>query len=194
MPIQLSDPNIAFLLLLVGALGVFWEMHAPGMIVPGLIGVILICASAYGLYEDTPTWYGLLLLALALILLGVELKIYTHFISGIAGAVFLCIGALVLLHGPQRITPSLAIGVSVAFAGIAIFLSVLGDRARREKHLTGMESLIGTTGTSRTDVNPNGTVFVNGEYWSARSDHSIRAGTAIKVEHVDGLVLVVKEA
>jgi membrane-bound serine protease (ClpP class) len=194
MPIQLSDPNVAFLLLLVGALGVLWEMHAPGMIVPGVIGVVLICASAYGLYEDTPTWYGLFLLALALILLGVELKMYTHLISGVAGAALLCIGALVLLHGPRRITPSLAIGVSLAFAGIAIFLGVLGERARHQKHLTGMESLIGTTGTSRTDVNPSGTVFVNGEYWKARSDHPIRAGTAVKVERVDGLMLIVKEA
>ncbi len=100
-----ADPNIAFILLVLGALGIYWEMHAPGMIVPGVLGVFLFCAGAYGLYQDSPTWYGLTLLVLAVLLLGIELKYYTHMVSGIAGTILLAFGAIALLQGPRRITP-----------------------------------------------------------------------------------------
>ena len=90
----LADPNVAFLLLVLGALGVYWEVHAPGMVLPGLLGVLLICTGAYGIYQDSPTWYGLTLLVLALILLTIELKYYTHMVSGVAGTILLAFGAL----------------------------------------------------------------------------------------------------
>jgi membrane-bound serine protease (ClpP class) len=190
----LTDPNVAFVLLILGALGIYWEMHAPGMIVPGVLGLLLVCAGAYGLYQDAPSWYGLTLLALAVLLLGIELKYYTHMISGLAGTVLLAIGAIVLLQGPRRVTPALAFAVSVAFGLITIFLGVLGMRARNRKQLTGEESLIGETGVSRTAIDPEGTVFVHGEYWKARSRDQIAAGEPVRVEKVENLVLMVKKA
>src|ERR1700761_292094 len=156
----LSDPNLAFVLLVLGALGIYWELHAPGMIVPGLLGLLLVCAGAYGLYQDSPSWYGLTLLALAVLLLGIELKYYTHMISGLAGTVLLAIGAIILLQGPRRVTPAWAVSVSVAFGLITIFLGVLGMRVRNSRRLTGTESLIGETGVSRTRIDPEGMVFV----------------------------------
>lgn len=195
MPVSaLADPNIAFLLVVLGLLGIYWELHAPGMMVPGILGVLFVCAGAYGLYQDAPTWYGVTILTLAVLLLVIELKYYTHMISGIAGAFLFAFGAIVLLQGPQRITPSFAIAVSVAFAVITIFLGSLAMRARREKHLTGMESLVGEVGVSKTEINPEGTVFVQGAYWRARSDHSIPAGQRVSIERVQDLVLFVKEA
>jgi membrane-bound serine protease (ClpP class) len=192
--VTVADPNLAFVLLVLGALGIYWEMHAPGMIAPGVLGVLLVCTGAYGLYQDSPSWYGLTLLALAVLLLGIELKYYTHMISGLAGTVLLAAGALVLLRGPQRVTPGLAISVSAAFGVITIFLGMLGMRARRRKPVTGMESLVGETGISRTALDPEGTVFVHGEYWKARSTENISAGQRVCVDKVEDFVLVVRKA
>jgi membrane-bound serine protease (ClpP class) len=190
----LSDPNVAFVLLVLGALGIYWEMHAPGMVAPGVLGVLLVCAGAYGLYQDSPSWYGLTLLALAVLLLGIELKYYTHMISGVAGTVLLAFGALVLVQGPHRVSPGLAFAVSVAFGLITIFLGVLGMRARKSKQLTGMQTLVGETGVSRTAIDPEGMVFVHGEYWKARSPDTILAGERVRVDRVEELVLVVRKA
>lgn len=190
----LTDPNVAFVLLVLGALGIYWEMHAPGMIAPGVLGVLLVCAGAFGLYQDSPSWYGLTLLALAILLLGIELKYYTHMISGLAGTVLLAIGAVVLLQGRRRITPALAFSVAVAFGLITIFLGTLAMRARRLKPATGMETLVGEVGVSRTAVDPEGTVFVHGEYWKARSAESIPAGERVRVDKVEDLMLIVRRA
>lgn len=190
----MSDPNVAFLLLILGALGVYWEMHAPGMIVPGVLGLLLILAAAYGLYEYSPTWYGLALLITAGLLLTIELKYYTHMISGLAGATLLAFGTILLLQGPQRVSPALAIAASAAFGIIIIFLGSLAMRARKAKRLTGLESLVGETGVSRTPLNPEGTVFVNGEYWKARSNHTIEAGQKVRVERIDDMTIWVTEA
>jgi membrane-bound serine protease (ClpP class) len=190
----LTDPNLAFLLVVLGALGIYWEVHAPGMMVPGILGVLLVCAGAYGLYQDSPSWYGVTLLGLAAILLMIELKYYTHMISGLAGTILLAFGAIILLQGPHRVAPGVAIGVSVAFGIITVFLGLLGIKARKTKHLTGTESLVGAVGVSRTDLSPEGTVFVHGEYWRARSDHTIPAGQRVSIERVQDLLLFVKEA
>ncbi|HTU44436.1 MAG TPA: NfeD family protein [Bryobacteraceae bacterium] len=190
----MTDPNVAFVLLVLGALGIYWEMHAPGMIAPGVLGILLVCAGAFGLYQDSPSWYGLTLLALAILLLGIELKYYTHMISGLAGTVLLAIGAVVLLQGRRRITPALAFSVSVAFGLITIFLGTLAMRARKLKPATGMDSLVGEVGVSRTAVDPEGTVFVHGEYWKARSGESISAGERVRVDKVEDLVLIVRRA
>ena len=189
----LTDPNIAFLLLVLGALGIYWELHAPGMIVPGILGFLLVCAGAYGLYEDAPSWYGLTLLVLAALLLSIELKYYTHMISGIAGTILLAFGAMAILQGPRRIAPGLAITVSLAFGIITVFLAFLGMRARKSKHLTGTESLVGETGVARTEINPEGTVLLHGEYWRARSNHTVPAGRRVIIERVQDLVVYVKE-
>ncbi|MBV9406779.1 MAG: hypothetical protein JO211_15640, partial [Acidobacteriaceae bacterium] len=175
-------------------LGIYWEMHAPGMVAPGVLGVLLVCAGAYGLYQDSPSWYGLSLLALAVLLLAIELKYYTHMISGVAGTVLLAFGSLVLLQGPRRISPTIAFAVSVAFGMITIFLGVLAMRARNTKKLTGMEALVGETGVSRTVIDPEGTVFVHGEYWKARSPDAIAPGERVLVDRIDNRVLVVRKA
>jgi membrane-bound serine protease (ClpP class) len=136
----------------------------------------------------------LLLLISAALLLTIELKFYTHMISGIAGAALLAFGTIWLLQGPQRVSPALAIAVSAAFGIIIIFLGSLGMRARKAKHLTGLETLVGEKGVSSTPLNLEGTVFVNGEYWQARSNHAIEAGQAVRVERVDNMTIWVSEA
>jgi membrane-bound serine protease (ClpP class) len=190
----LADPNVAFLLLVLGALGVYWEVHAPGMVLPGLLGVLLICTGAYGIYQDSPSWYGLTLLVLAIILLTIELRYYTHMVSGIAGTILLAFGTLALIQGPRRITPGLAIAISAAFGVITIFLGLLGMRARKSKQLTGIETLVGEVGVSRTEINPEGTVLVRGEYWRARSVQAIAAGQRVSIKRVEGNLILEVEA
>ena len=174
LPDAFTDPNLAFALVILGALGLYWELHAPGMIFPGLLGLLLVATGILGLYEDHPTWYGFVMLALAAVLVVIELKYYTNMISGLAGTILLAIGTIVLLEGPQRVTP-LAFSASLALGLITIFLGSLGMRARRSVPLTGPQTLIGETGISRTDLAPQGTVFVRGEYWKAVAEQSISA-------------------
>jgi membrane-bound serine protease (ClpP class) len=190
----IADPNVAFLLLVLGALGVYWEVHAPGMLLPGLLGVLLICTGAYGIYQDSPSWYGLTLLVLAIILLTIELRYYTHMVSGIAGTILLAFGALVLIQGPRRISPGLAIAISAAFGIITVFLGLLGMRGRHRKQMTGIETLVGELGVSRTEINPEGTVFVRGEYWQARSAQPIAAGERVSIKGVQRDLILEVEA
>ena len=190
----LTDPNLAFSLLVLGVLGVYWELHAPGLIAPGLLGLLLIAVGAYGLYQDSPSWYGITLLATALLLLAIELKYYTHMISGIAGAILLAFGAVFLLDGGKRITPALAFSVSLALGAIVVFLGLLGMRARRMRHLTGIETMVGNVGICKTDLDPEGTIFIHGEYWQARTVGRIPAGQRVVVENIQDLRLLVKEA
>jgi membrane-bound serine protease (ClpP class) len=194
MPDALADPNLAFLVLMAGVLALYWELHAPGSIAPGIMGIFLLSAGAFGLWENAPTWYGSLLVLLALALLAVEVKLGGHGISGTSGAVLLLIGALVLVRGPHRINPALAVAVSIALCSITIFLGFLALRVRRSRLLTGVQCLVGEVGVARTEISSQGTVLVRGEYWHAKSNVPIATGTRVSVERVEGMTLYVKEA
>lgn len=190
----LTDPNLTFLLMIVGIALIFWELHAPGMIVPGLLGVCLVAGAAYAFYQDSPSWYGITLLLLAMALLTIEFKYYTHMISGLAGTVLLAFGAMALLTGPRRITPEMAISTSVAFGLISVFLGLLGMRARKSKPRSGLSAMIGQIGISQTKIDPEGTVLIRGEYWKAVSDNSIAPGQQVEVQKVQNLLLYVRPA
>ncbi len=194
MVAALTDPNLAFLLLITGALGLYWELHSPGAIFPGVIGAVLLCVGAFSLFEDTPTWYGSVMILAAFVFLAAELKVGGHGVSGALGAGLLAVGAVALLPGPHRINPALAITVSAALCLIAAFLGYLGLRARKNSLLTGIDTLVGKVGVSRTEINSRGTVFVEGEYWQAISQSPIPPGARISIERVQGLTLYVKEA
>ncbi len=192
MPTVIFDPNVAFVLLILGLLAVFWELHSPGIFVPGVAGLVLVAMATYGLYRDAPSWPGVLLLAFAIVLLGIELKYYTHMISGVVGSILLAVGAIILLRGPQRISPPIAIAMATAFGIIVVFLGFLAVRARRTKPATGLQALIGETGIAHTDIAPDGTVMVHGEYWHAHSSESIPAGRRVSVRAVEALNLYVE--
>lgn len=194
MQFALADPDLAFLILISGILALYWELHAPGYIFPGMLGLFLLCLGVFGLWENAPTWYGSLLILMAFVLFAVELKLGGHGVSGVSGAVLLLIGALAIVRGPHRISPALAIAVSVALCVIATFLGYLALRARRSKLLTGVEHLVGQLGVARTEISPQGTVLVRGEYWQARSNTPIPQGARVTIERVRDLTLYVKEA
>jgi membrane-bound serine protease (ClpP class) len=190
----IGNPNLAFLMLVAGVLALYWELHMPGFSAPGLAGIVLVCAGLFGLWENAPTWYGSAFILLALFLFGFELKFSSHGASGVIGAIFLAAGAIRLIPGPHPIQPTLAVAVAAALAAITIFLGYLAFRSRRLAPITGSGRLIGQTGISRTNVGSEGTVFVQGEYWQARSALPIAPGTRVSIERVEGLILYVTEA
>ncbi len=190
----LADPNLAFVVLIAGVLALYWELHAPGSIAPGIIGIFLLCAGAFGLWENAPTWYGSVLIVMALALLAVEVKLGGHGVSGASGAVLLLIGALALVRGPRRISPVLAFAVSIALCSITVFLGYLALRARRSRPLTGVQTLVGEVGVASTEISSKGTVLVRGEYWQAKSNAPIATGTRVSIERVQGMTVYVKEA
>jgi membrane-bound serine protease (ClpP class) len=189
-----DDPNLVFLLLLFGTLGLLWELHAPGLVMPGLLGVLALAFGAFGVFQSSPTPYGLALLVLAGIFLAVEISYHTHMVSGLIGSATLAVGAVLLFRGPRHIAPALAFASSAAFAAITGFLGVLAVRSRSEKGLTGGAALIGAIGVAKTPLTPDGTVMVRGEYWQAHSEREIAVETLIVVEAMRDFTLFVREA
>src|SRR3954452_8769 len=165
-----DDPNLAFTFVLFGALALLWELHAPGLVLPGLLGAAVMAAGAWGLYQNSPTPYCVALLFLAALFLAVEVSYHTHMVSGLSGSILLGAGAILLFRGPKHIAPAFALAASAALATITAGLGFLAVRSRSENRLTGAEAMIGARGTAATSISPDGTVMVRGEYWQAHSE------------------------
>jgi membrane-bound serine protease (ClpP class) len=189
-----DDPNLAFTFVFLGALALLWELHAPGLVWPGLLGVAGMVLGAWGLYQNSPTPYGLALLLLACLFLAVEVSYHTHMISGLSGSLLLGAGAILLFRGPKHIAPALALAASAGLATVTAFLGFLAVRSRSESDLMGPKAIVGATGVSKTPLTPDGTVMVRGEYWQAHSNREIGQGKPIIVEAVRDFTLLVREA
>ncbi len=194
---MLMDPNIAFLLFALGALAIFAELNHPGAVLPGVVGVIAILLALFALNLLPTRYAALALLIAAFALFALEAKYATHGILGIGGVICMIFGALFLVDGPipeMRVHLFTALIVSVPIGLIAIFLMTLVMRARRNRVTTGREGMIGEIGVARTQLEPNGKVFVHGELWNAVARTSVAEGTRVRVSAVDGLHLIVEPA
>src|SRR5712692_3423578 len=194
---KLMDPNIAFLLFALGALAIFAEFNHPGAVVPGVVGVISILLALFALNLLPTRYASLALLLLAFALFALEAKYATHGVLGIGGVICMIFGALFLVDGPipeMRVHLLTALMVSVPIGLIAIFLTTLVLRARRVRVTTGREGMIGEIGVARTQLGPEGKVFVHGELWNAVAPTSLPEGTRVRVSGVDGLHLRVEPA
>ena len=192
----IADPNLAFVILILGALGIYVEFSSPGLILPGVAGGILVLLGLSALSVLPINWLGVALLVLAVALFILEANFASHGILGAGGAVAMVLGALLLVEGPPELQIRLgtALGVTLPFAGITLFLLTLIIKARRAKVVTGSEGLIGELGTAQTELNPDGRVFIHGELWDAESAVSLAAGARVRVTKVDGLRLSVEPA
>jgi membrane-bound serine protease (ClpP class) len=192
----LLDPNIAFLVLAVGALALYAEFNHPGAIVPGVVGVVFILLALFAL-NLLPTRYASLTLILAaFVLFALEAKFATHGVLGLGGIALLTIGGLLLVDGPipqMRVQLWTALGVSVPLGLITVFLMTIALRARRSKVVTGLQGMIGAVGEARTDIDPEGKVFVQGELWNAHARARVGLGEHVVVRKVDGLELEVEK-
>jgi membrane-bound serine protease (ClpP class) len=192
----LLDPNIAFLVLAVGALALYAEFNHPGAIVPGVVGVVFILLALFAL-NLLPTRYASFTLIIAsFVLFALEAKFATHGILGLGGIALLTIGGLLLVDGPipqMRVQLWTALGVSVPLGVITVFLMTIALRARRSKVVTGLQGMIGAVGEARTDIDPEGKVFVQGELWNAHAPSRVGIGEHVVVRKVEGLELEVEK-
>jgi membrane-bound serine protease (ClpP class) len=193
----LLDPNIAFLVLAIGALALYAEFNHPGAVIPGVVGVVFILLALFAL-NLLPTRYASLTLILgAFVLFVLEAKFATHGVLGIGGIVLLTLGGLLLVDGPipeLRVHLWVSLAISIPLGLITIFLMTIALRARRNKVVTGVQGLLGAIGEARTEIDPEGKVFVMGELWNAHAPSRVRMGEQVVVRKVDGLELEVERA
>jgi membrane-bound serine protease (ClpP class) len=191
----LMDPNIAFILLAIGALALYAEFNHPGAVVPGTVGVVFILLAAFAL-NLLPTRFAALVLILgAFAMFAAEAKFTTHGVLTIGGIVLLTLGGLLLVDAPipqMRVHLLTALAVSVPLGVITAFLMSIALRAHRNKLVSGSQGLIGEAGVAQTALSPRGKVFVHGEIWDAVSSSVVAAGQSVVVRGVDGLTLRVE--
>lgn len=191
----LMDPNIAFLLLAIGALSLYIEFNHPGAVIPGTVGVVFILVAAFAL-NLLPTRFAALVLILgAFALFAAEAKFASHGVLTIGGIALLTLGGLLLVDAPipeMRVHLLTALAVSIPLGVITAFLMTIALRARRNKVVTGEQGLLGETGVAQTALSPQGKVFVHGELWDAIASSPLPAGQMVVVRRVDGLTLQVE--
>jgi membrane-bound serine protease (ClpP class) len=191
----MMDPNIAFLILMIGAAAIYAEFNHPGAVVPGVIGIIFVVLAIFSLNLMPLRFAGVGLILTAFILFALEAKFVTHGALGAGGIAVLILGALLLVDGPipqMRIRPITAVAVSIPFGLLTLFLVNIAVRARRGKVVTGEKGLIGELGVARTPLRPDGKVFVHGEIWNAHCEPGADAGERVRVAAVHDLQLTVE--
>ncbi len=193
----ISNPNIAYILMILGFYGLYFELANPGAIFPGVAGAICLILSFYALQTLPINYAGLLLIVLALILFVLEAFITSHGVLGVGGVVSMLLGSMMLIDTPVpalRISWIVIIPVVAASALLFIVTLTVAIRAQRSRVDTGKEGLIGLVGEARTDIDGKGQIFIRGEIWNARSDQPVGKGQKVTVVAVEGLVLKVKKS
>lgn len=191
----ITNPNVAYILMILGFYGLFFELTNPGAILPGVVGGICLILAFYAFQSLPINYAGLLLIIFAIILFVAEIKVVSHGILSIGGVISMILGSFLLIESPA---PYLRISRAIIYPTVAVtalfFAWVVGMavRMRSKKTSMGPEALIGTTGKAETDIDPEGSVFLHSEIWSARSEVLIKKGEEVEVTGMQGLVLLVK--
>jgi membrane-bound serine protease (ClpP class) len=192
---RLMDPNLAVLILVVGGLLIYLEFNAPGTIIPGALGTLLVLTALFALNLLPVRYTAVMLLLAAFALLVLEAKFPSHGVLGVVGIAALIFGTLTLVAGP---IPELQVGVAtavacgIAFGLVTAFLVRIAILARRNKVMTGPAALVGWTGTAQQMLAPRGQILVHGELWTAESAAPVEAGERVVVRAVRGLTLLVE--
>ena len=194
----ISDPNMAYILLMLGFYGILFELYNPSTMVPGIVGVICLILAFYSMHTLPVNYAGLALIIFAIILFILELKIVSHGLLGIGAVVSLLLGSIMLIKTDSalefaRISLTVIISTSVITAAFFLGIIALGLRAQKRPVSTGVEGLIGKTGEALEPLSPVGTVRVHGEIWKAEATgEAIFTGDKILVTEVRGLKLFVE--
>jgi len=185
--IIISNPNLAYILLMIGLLGLYFEFSNPGAVLPGVLGGICLLLAIFSFQILPINYVGLILIILSIGLFILEIKIQSYGILSLGGIAAMIIGSIMLINAPiPELRPSLkfiipmALGLSLIF----IFLIVIAIRAHAQKPSTGKEGLIGEVGVAQTNLSPEGKVFVHGEIWQAEAVEDLPLGTKVKVVEV----------
>ncbi|CAN5144924.1 nodulation protein NfeD [soil metagenome] len=193
----IANPNIAFILMLIGIYGIFFELMNPGAILPGVVGVISLLLAFFALQALPVNYVGILLILFSLILFIAEVKVVSFGLLTVGGIIAFVLGATMLFDTPGsllRVSWSVIIPAVLLTAGFFVFAFSLAYRTWRTKPTTGREGLIGQRGIVRRRIDPQGQVQIRGELWSARADQPIDPGAAIEVVATEGLMLHVRQA
>jgi membrane-bound serine protease (ClpP class) len=194
----LADPNIAYILMMIGIYGIFFELSNPGAVFPGVVGGISLILGFYALQTLSANYAGFLLILLAIILFILEIKITSYGALTIGGIIALVLGSVMLFRasGDPFLRVSWTVLITMAVVSAAFFGGVisLAVRSQLRKPVSGTEGMIGETGEAVTDFNGKGKVWVVGELWDARSDLPVRKGDKVVVTAREGMTLTVSPA
>jgi membrane-bound serine protease (ClpP class) len=192
----LSHPQIALMLLSLGSIGLLVELYNPGLIFPGVVGALALLLAFYSLQTLPINYTGLLLIGLGMVMFILEIKVTSFGMLFLGGVVAMSLGALMLIDSPEEYlripfsTIALVVGTT---AGLFLFVVGAAVRSVGRKPVSGQEGMLGAIGTAKGRLDPNGTVFVQGTLWSARSTLPIEAGATVRVVRVEGLKLTVEK-
>ena len=185
--LTISNPNLAYILLMLGLLGLSFEFSHPGAILPGVLGGISLLLAIFSFQILPINYVGLILILLAIGLFILEVKVQSYGVLGVGGVIAMVIGSVMLIDSPiPELRPSLAFIIPLA-AGLSLiffFLLFLVIRAHARKAATGKEGLFGEVGMAQTDLSPEGKVFVHGEIWNAEAAEPIAKGSKVRVVRV----------
>lgn len=193
----LSNPNIAYMLLILGFYGIFFELSNPGSIFPGVVGAVFLILAFFSFQMLPINYAGVLLIVLALVLFIAEIKITSGGMLTVGGTVCMFLGSLMLIESPApflRISFKVIVPAVLTTAGFFVFAVGAGIRAQRRKPTTGREGLIGMRGVTTTDVDPAGQAFIRGELWSVEAPEKIDKGEIVEVVSMNGLKVRVRRA
>jgi len=192
----LSDPNIAYILFLVGLAGLYFEFSTPGAILPGVVGGISLIMAFFAMQTLPVNYAAVMLILFGIVLFIAEIKVVSHGILTVGGIVSLAVGSLMLFDSPD---PALRVSLGVLIPTLTIIslffiwvISMVIKAQMRKKH-TGKEGMIGAIGKTVTKVHEEGKVMVRGEYWAAFSDTLLEEGTRVRVIKIDGLNVKVEK-
>ncbi|PYO23592.1 MAG: serine protease [Candidatus Rokuibacteriota bacterium] len=190
----ITDPNVAYVLMMLGTLGLIFELSTPGAILPGVIGGISLILAFFAFQSLPINFAGLLLILFAIVLFIAEVKVTSHGVLAIGGIVSMALGSLMLYDAPEvgfRVSWRVMAPTVALTAGFFLFALTLGVRAFRRRPLLGVSGLVGQSGVARGALEPEGQVSVHGEIWRAVADRPLADGTRVTVVDVQGLTLKV---
>lgn len=193
----LSNPNVAYLLMMIGLAGLYFELAHPGAIFPGVIGAISLILAFYALHTLPVNYAGIILILLGVIFFILELKVSSFGLLTVAGVISLVLGSIMLFSAPgayQRLTWGVLIPTVVVVSGFFAVVAALAFRAYMRKPEVGSKAMVGQVGEAMTRLDPRGKVFVRGEIWNALSDQVVESGERVVVVEIQGLDLKVKKA
>lgn len=193
----IMDPNVAFILLAIGALALYVEFNHPGAVLPGVVGLIFILLAIFALNLLPVRFAAVVLIFVSFVLFTLEAKFATHGTLAIGGIVTMTLGGLLLVDAPipeMQVHLLTALAVSIPLGLITVFLMSIALKARANKVVTGWQGLVGEIGMAQTALSPSGKVFVHGEIWNATASGPVAMGQTVVVRKVDGLLLFVDPA
>jgi membrane-bound serine protease (ClpP class) len=190
----LSDPNIAYLLMTIGTIGMLAELYNPGAILPGIVGAISLILAFYSLQSLPVNYAGVLLFILGVVFFVLEATVTSYGLLAIGGVVSLTLGSLMLIKSDAeffQVSWTVIVPVIITTAAVSLFIVGMGVRALRRSPQTGAESMVGAVGVAKTALCPDGKLAIHGELWDAVSDTPVQPGGSAKVLRIEGLTLYV---